>query len=111
MSKKAKLLKLAVRKTENVFIPELDEELTVRSLNAKELNEYIDFVQSGTNNVESIIRLLMVCVVDEDDNPMFDDSDYDAITNLPVSVLLLLADACQRVSGLDKDIKRDVQKN
>lgn len=109
MSKKEKLLGLAKRKYLDVDVD--GESFRIQSLSARELGEYIEFIESGKDDIKSVIHLLVKSLVEEDGSRMFEDTETDSLVDLPMGVMLVLVDACQKLSGLDKDVKRDHAKN
>lgn len=109
MSSREKLLGLAKRKYAEVEID--GSTFKLQSLSAKELGEYIEFLESGKDNVAGIVHLLVKSLVEEDGSRMFGDDETDQLIDLPMGAMLVLTDACQRLSGLDQDIKRDHAKN
>ena len=110
MNKKAKLLKGAARKSEEVYIESVDETYTIKSLSAKDLGNYIDYVKSEPGELDGIVNLISRCLLDDEGNRMFAEDEVDQLGEIDLSVLLQLADACQRVSGLDKEIS-ETKKN
>lgn len=104
MSLKDKLLRGAQRKSKDVYIESLDASFTVKSLSARELGSYIEFVQSKPNEIDGLANLIGRCLVDEAGERMFKDEEIEQLYDLDLSTLLVLADACQEVSGLKDEI-------
>lgn len=104
MSKKSKLLEGAKRRAVDVYIEQLDETFRVESLSARELGSYLEFVQGEPNEIDGLANLIGRCLVDEDGNRMFEGEEIEQLYNLDLSIMLLLADACQEVSGLKDEI-------
>jgi len=112
MDYKTKLLESTKKKISKVYVKSLDTEFNIKPLSAKQLNDYMQAVEKGIGNVQATISLLALCIVDDDGDRVFKTKeDVEMLEEIDLSVLLVLTDACQRVSGLAEDIQEDLRKN
>jgi hypothetical protein len=108
---KAEILAKDDLKTEDVFVPEWDAWVKVRSLNASERDHFeASTVQRNgkrvTTNLENIrARLCLLCMVDEDGNRLFDEGDTFPLGGKSASALDRIFTVAQKLNGLrDEDV-------
>jgi hypothetical protein len=108
---KAEILAKDDLKTEDVFVPEWDAWVKVRSLNASERDHFeASTVQRNgkrvTTNLENIrARLCLLCMVDEEGNRLFDEGDTFPLGGKSASALDRVFTVAQRLNGLrDEDV-------
>lgn len=109
---KAEILAKDDLKTEDVFVPEWDAWVKVRSLNASERDHFeASTVQRNgkrvTTNLENIrARLCLLCMVDEEGNRLFDEGDTFPLGGKSASALDRIFTVAQRLNGLrDEDVQ------
>lgn len=108
---KAEIMAKDDLKTEDVFVPEWDAWVKVRSLNASERDHFeASTVQRNgkrvTTNLENIrARLCLLCMVDEDGNRLFDEGDTLPLGGKSASALDRIFTVAQKLNGLrDEDV-------
>jgi len=108
---KAEILAKDDLKTEDVFVPEWDAWVKVRSLNASERDHFeASTVQRNgkrvTTNLENIrARLCLLCMVDEEGNRLFDEGDTFPLGGKSASALDRIFTVAQKLNGLrDEDV-------
>lgn len=109
---KAEILAIDDLKTEDVFVPEWDAWVKVRSLQANERDHFeASTVQRNgkkvTTNLENIrARLCLLCMVDEDGNRLFQDEDTFPLGGKSAAALDRVFTVAQRLNGLrDEDVE------
>lgn len=97
--------------TEDVFVPEWDAWVKVRSLQANERDSFeaSTVVRNGkkvTTNLANIrARLCLLCIVDEDGNRVFQDEDTYPLGGKSAAALDRIFTVAQRLNGLrDEDV-------
>lgn len=102
-------------KTEIVPVPEWGGDVRIRGLSAEKRDEWDSsfetdsagkFIPHCMKNVRA--RLVSMCAVDENGNPLFQPSDVAKLGEKSASALVRLHDACRRLSGMDLEA---VEKN
>lgn len=111
MNAKERLLKATQRRYTNVFVEALDSEFRIQSLTAKELNEYVQWANNSSSDVQSIIRLVSLVLVDEKGDRLFSDEELPVLEQLELAPLIVLANAAQTHSGLDKEAQQELRGN
>lgn len=108
---KSEILAMDDLKTEDVFVPEWDAWVKVRSLNASERDHFeASTVQRNgkrvTTNLENIrARLCLLCMVDEEGNRLFDEGDTFPLGGKSASALDRIFTVAQKLNGLrDEDV-------
>ncbi len=108
---KAEILAKDDLKTEEVFVPEWDAWVKVRSLQANERDSFeaSTVVRDGkkiTTNLSNIrARLCLLCMVDENGERLFDDGDTFPLGGKSAAALDRIFTVCQRLNGLrDEDV-------
>ena len=98
-------------KTEELFVPEWDAWVKVRTLNASERDHFEAGSQTGSGrkmrlNLENIrARLCLLCLVDEEGNRLFDDGDVFPLGGKSASALDRIFDVARRLNKMtDADI-------
>lgn len=103
--------------TEEVEVPEWDGMVLVRALTGKERDEYEaslverkgDQIIFKKENVRA--RLVAKCVVDEDGERLFKDSQIEALGKKNAAPLDRIYDVCTRLSGIGPSSMADFEKN
>jgi hypothetical protein len=112
MNYKAKLLESTKKKIQKVYIKSLDTEFNIKPLSAKQLNDYMIAMEKGIGNVQATVSLIALCIVDDNGDRVFKSrEDVEQLEEIDLSVLLVLTDACQRISGLSEELQDDMRKN
>lgn len=108
---KAEILAKDDLKTEDVFVPEWDAWVKVRTLNASERDNFEagTVVRNGrkvTTNLANIrARLCLLCMIDEEGNRLFDEGDTFPLGGKSASALDRIFTVAQRLNGLrDEDV-------
>ena len=114
---KAAILAQDDLKTEDVFVPEWDAWVKVRTLNASERDHFeAGTVQRNgnkvTTNLENIrARLCLLCMVDENGDRLFQDEDTYPLGGKSAAALDRIFTVAQRLNGLtDADVE-EIKKN
>ena len=99
-------------KTEDVFVPEWDAWVKVRTLNASERDHFeAGTVQRNgkktTTNLENIrARLCLLCLVDENGERLFQEEDTYPLGGKSAAALDRIFTVAQRLNGLrDEDVE------
>jgi hypothetical protein len=113
---KAEILAAQDLKTEDVFVPEWDAYVKVRTLNASERDHFeaSTVVRDGkkvTTNLENIrARLCLLCMVDENGDRLFQDEDTYPLGGKSAAALDRIFTVAQRLNGLrDEDVSELVK--
>lgn len=111
------------RRYETVPVPELgeDAEVRVRSLTGDEWEEYEQSlsetkvrgnkVEVKANNRHRRAKLLVMCVVDEDGQPIFDKRDVIRVSGMPAGALDRIYEVCERLCGQDSEAEERAEAN
>lgn len=109
---RAEILAISDLKTEDVFVPEWDAWVKVRSLNASERDHFeASTIQrkgkSVVTNLEHIrARLCLLCMVDENGERLFQEEDTFPLGGKSAAALDRVFQVAQRLNGLrDADIE------
>ncbi len=109
---RAEILAISDLKTEDVFVPEWDAWVKVRSLNASERDHFeaSTVERRGKNvvtNLENIrARLCLLCMVDENGERLFAEEDTYPLGGKSAAALDRVFVVAQRLNGLrDQDIE------
>ncbi len=109
---KAEILAKDDLKTEDVFVPEWDAWVKVRTLNASERDHFESSTvvrkgRSVTTNLENIrARLCLLCIVDENGERLFQEEDTFPLGGKSAAALDRIFSTAQRLNGLrDTDIE------
>ena len=114
---RAEILAISDLKTEDVFVPEWDAWVKVRSLNASERDRFeAGTVQRNGNSVTTNLdnlraRLCLLCIVDENGERMFDDGDTFPLGGKSAAALDRIFQVAQRLSGLRPEDVDELAKN
>lgn len=114
MSIKDKILQANDTLLEAVHVPEWDCTVHVRGLMASELNAFLEIGKRQNNKEISETRaqleLLVMCVVDENNHRIFDQSDIDALECKAYAPIARLSQMVLVKSGMLTDNK-ELEKN
>ena len=92
------------RKNETVDVPEWGGAVKVRSMSGAEAEKYTEIVsEEGRSGVANLALLVSMCVVDEDNKPLFSDEDIKALAEKDINVLNAVATACMKVNGFEHE--------
>lgn len=102
---------LATRlKSEVVEVPEWSGSVRIRELSAAQRDSWdstFKFDAKGEITPESIrnmrARLCSLCIVDENDMPLFSPTDSDQLGQLSGSALSRIYDVCRRINGMETE--------
>lgn len=113
---KDKILQADDLEKKQVYIAEWDVTVEVRSLTGKQRASIIKSVMSPEGKIEFIDRmygdLLIACCYDpENGEPLFADTDKDALNNKNGSALENIARVAMDLSGLSEQEAQDMEKN
>ena len=103
---------LLIKKTQTVKLNELNDEIKLRCLSITERDEFWE--RFGKDSLESKkwrAVLISLCVVDENDNRMFQESDIDSVMNMQASIAEEIVDHCLTINGMNKTATDDAKKN
>lgn len=100
-------------KTEDVPVPEWGGEVRIRTLTGTERDEFeasmVEMKKDGSakRNVENVrARLLVLCIVNEQGEQMFNRADIKLLGRKSASALDRVVEACNKLNGIsDKDIE------
>ena len=108
---KAEILAQDDLKTEDVFVPEWDAWVRVRTLNASQRDWFEASVTQRNGKKTSInlanirARLCLLCLVGEDGEPLFQQEDEFPLGGKSASALDRIFSVAQRLNGLrDEDV-------
>ena len=114
---KAEILTKQDLKTEDVFIPEWDAWITVRSMSASQRDTF----EAGTierngkevrTNLENIrARLCVLCMVGEDGEQLFDEADDHALGLKSAAALQRVFEVAQRLNGMREEDVNELAAN
>jgi hypothetical protein len=114
---KAEILTKQDLKTEDVFIPEWDAWITVRSMSASQRDKF----EAGTierngkevrTNLENIrARLCVLCMVGEDGEQLFDEADDHALGLKSAAALQRVFEVAQRLNGMREEDVNELAAN
>ena len=114
---RAEILAISDMRTEDVFVPEWDAWVKVRTLNASERDRFeAGTVQrngnSVTTNMENIrARLCLLCLVDENGERMFQEEDTFPLGGKSAAALDRVFQVAQRLNGLRAEDVDELAKN
>lgn len=109
---RSKLLKLAERAVE-VLVPPAElglDEIRLRKLSARQIDEF----QKKFDKSESLrsgLQLVISSLVDNENEPVFEDADTDALLELPSNVVTYLLQQVNRLNSLDEKVVEQEVKN
>ncbi len=114
---RAEILAVADMKTEDVFVPEWDAWVKVRTMNASERDHF----EAGTverngssvrTNLENIrARLCLLCLVDENGDRLFQEEDTYPLGGKSAAALDRVFQVAQRLNGLRAEDVDELAKN
>jgi len=104
-------------KTETVPVPEWGGEVNVRGLTGAQRDAFEEsmFVGRGKDRKENFAnlraRLIVLCAVNEQGQPIFTEKQVDALSKKSAAALDRVFEAAQRLSGLSKKDTEDLAGN
>jgi hypothetical protein len=112
------ILKADDRPTEEVEVPEWGGSVLVRGLDGEGRDEYFgsmaEYRQAGRppvmNTSNATAKLVARCIIGEDGEPMFTQSDVAALGKKSGAALDRVFSVAQRLSGLTEEDMRDLGK-
>ena len=117
LASRDQLVALCQRRYIEIEIPEANLNVRLQSLSEKEKSDYETKLISKNGRgilkdrlADATRRLICLCVVDENGNRLFQDSDLDVIANMDSFVSSRIYEACQEHCGFNKtDIETAVK--
>lgn len=109
LTTRQKLLAKSGRHYRDVLIPEIGN-VRLRNLTAREQIKISDSIQDKTPNFDVMVTYLMVCCVNEDGTPLFEEGDRPQVEELDSAVIARLSVEIRDLCGLDIGVK-DSAKN
>ena len=100
--------------TRKHHIPEWDKEITIRGLSAGQRDQYELMLKDMRDEGElagTRALLVAMCVVDDEGNRIFKDSDADELNGLPAMIKDPIVDMAARLSGLLRADLEQIEKN
>jgi len=104
-------------KTEDVFVPEWDAWVTVRSMSASQRDRFEagTLQRNGkefTQNLDNIrARLCVLCMVDENGEQLFDEADDHALGLKSAAALQRVFEVAQRLNGMREEDVNELAAN
>lgn len=100
---------LSARKVVEVSLPGLDQKVGVRELSAGQRNELVRLTRDVKDPVEVQCRLIIMAVVSDNGEPMFNDDDVPKLMDMPSRIIDALGTHILEISGmgLEKPEKKD----
>jgi hypothetical protein len=94
-----------------VEVPEWGGSVKVRSMSAKDRIEFEANQEKCKTELESIINLLMLTCIDENNQPLFEPSDYQKLQEKSPTAFLKLFKESLELNTLSKDQVEERAKN
>lgn len=103
----------AVRKTEDVAVPEWGDGVgvRVRSITVAEHKDFTSRLKEGDDDATIAASLMVVACVDETGSPLFTEADAAMLLAQDASAVKRIGRAAMRLNGLGKMAVEDARKN
>lgn len=117
MLSKQKILIADDLSTEIMDIPEWGGQIKIKEMTGSERDmlEQSTYTQKGDDfqmNLKDIrARLCAICIIDENNERLFEDSDIQELSKKSSKVLDRIFEVCQRINGLKKEELDEMAKN
>ena len=112
------LLGLTKRRFKTIDIPELDLTFRIQSLTEREKSEYETALLTKTGRgvsrerlTDAARRLMVICLVDDDNNRLLEADDVSALSQLDASVAAKIYNECQAHCGFGEEDIEQIVKN
>lgn len=93
-----------------VYVDEWGGEVKLKALSAKD-RILFEKVNVNKSELETMVNLIIFSCVDEDNNKIFKDEDYDFLANKSANVLVFLFEQAIELSTLSKKGVEQLAKN
>lgn len=97
--------------TVTVAVPEWGGDVCMRGLTAGERDSFEASIGSSVNLVNLRARLVVLCLVDEDGERVFKDSDAQNLGKKSAQVVDRLFDRARSLSGMSDEDVQELEKN
>lgn len=117
MLTRAEILKVTDLQTDVVSIPEWGGDVLVRGLTGKERDQFESSIVEMKGKVQSVnlanvrAKLVSLCVVGEDGERLFGDSDAEELGKKSARALQRIFEVAQKLSGLSGEDIEELTKN
>ncbi len=112
------LLGLTKRRFKTIDIPELDLTFRIQSLTEREKSEYETALLTKTGRgvsrerlTDAARRLMVLCLVDDDNNRLLESGDVSALSQLDAIVAAKIYNECQTHCGFGEEDIEQIVKN
>ena len=112
------LLGLTKRRFKTIDIPELDLTFRIQSLTEREKSEYETALLTKTGRgvsrerlTDAARRLMVLCLVDDDNNRLLEPGDVNALSQLDAIVAAKIYNECQTHCGFGEEDIEQIVKN
>ncbi len=112
------LLGLTKRRFKTIDIPELDLTFRIQSLTEREKSEYETALLTKTGRgvsrerlTDAARRLMVLCLVDDDNNRLLEAGDVNALSQLDAIVAAKIYNECQTHCGFGEEDIEQIVKN
>jgi len=112
------LLGLTKRRFKTIDIPELDLTFRIQSLTEREKSEYETALLTKTGRgvsrerlTDAARRLMVLCLVDDDNNRLLEAGDVSALSQLDAIVAAKIYNECQTHCGFGEEDIEQIVKN
>ena len=118
LTTRRELLGLTKRRFKTIEIPELNLTFRIQSLTEREKSEYETALLTKTGRgvsrerlTDAARRLMVLCLVDDDDERLLEPADVGTLSQLDAIVAAKIYDECQSHCGFGDDDIEQIVKN
>jgi len=123
LTKASQIEAVVDRRVEEIFVEEWKMTVRLRSLSSLQREKWEEYVRQKTAGITDLkkakeldltgvkVRLLQVCIVDEDNKLVFEEEDIEMLDDKSSEVIERLFDVACKMNRIGVDEVKDVEKN